>query len=197
MMLPPQVSRIALTGIACIGLGLAWWSWPSLEQPVPSAAAAARLRPAPVAPALTLAVDAADLPRGLLHATVAWPARPGRLWLRFPRWIQGTHAPCGAVQNLAGLVISDDRGTVLPWSRDPGDVHRFAVDLPAGAAGVSIALTYLANQPTVNSQPVDVLVHDGVAMLNWNNTLLYPEGWSDTALRVSASLRLPAGWSQA
>jgi predicted metalloprotease with PDZ domain len=194
MLLPPSVSRTALAAMAILALLILWWARPVAEEPVE---VVGRQRPDPPAPRLAVAVDASDLPRRLLRATVSWPAAPGRQWLRFPRWIQGTHAPCGQVENLAGLVVRDDHGTVLPWRRDPHDMHRFAVEVPAGSSGIALALTYIANQPSINSQPVDVLAYDGVAMLNWNNAVIHPEGWSDTALRVSASLLLPAGWRQA
>ena len=48
-------------------------------------------------------VDAREISRALLHATVEVPATPGEFVLWYPKWIPGVHAPAGPVQNLAGL----------------------------------------------------------------------------------------------
>jgi predicted metalloprotease with PDZ domain len=196
MLVPSYVSWAALTGISTLTLVLVWMDWRSTTEDGP-AQAIVRSRPAPAAPVLTIVADASELPRGLMRSTTTWPVQPGRLWMRFPRWIQGTHAPSGAIENLAGLVVRDLHGMVIPWSRDPLAVDRFTVVVPAGCSSISVGLTYLANQPTTNSQPVDILESEGVATVNWNNCLLYPEGWSDGSLQVTASLRLPIGWRQA
>src|SRR5438093_357967 len=66
-------------------------------------------------PALDLVVDARDLPRRLLHTRMEVPCRPGKLVLWFPKWIPGTHAPCGPVADVAGLRLEAPEGTILTW----------------------------------------------------------------------------------
>lgn len=196
MIISAAISRSVLVLALVVTAALAWSVW-RLPTEADTPAPALPARPVPAAPHLTLAADASDLPRGLLHATVSWPCVPGRQWLRFPRWIQGTHAPCGLVENLVNLAVRGGDGRPLVWARDPLDTHRFRVEVPPGCDRLTVALSYIANQPSTNSVSVDVLCTQGVAMLNWNNALLYPEGWRDTDLRVAASLRLPHGWRQA
>ncbi len=198
MHVPTPLSRLTLIVAVVTTVVLAWSSWRS-NSDAPTALPTAQPVPTRVvaAPRLSVAVDATDLQRGLLHSIIAWDVRPGRQWLRFPRWIQGTHAPCGAIENLAGLVIHSSDGAVLPWARDPRDVFRFAITVPTTCKRINIDLTYLANQPTVNSQPVDVLEVSGSATINWNDCLLYPEGWADERIQIAAELRLPSEWRHA
>jgi hypothetical protein len=46
------------------------------------------------APAMTLDVDARELPRKLLHTTLDIPCQPGPLRLWYPKWFPGSHGPC-------------------------------------------------------------------------------------------------------
>src|SRR5436305_6910663 len=58
---------------------------------------------AEAAPTLRLDVDAREISRKLLHAREEIAAKPGPLALWYPKWIPGTHAPGGPVQNIGGL----------------------------------------------------------------------------------------------
>ena len=49
-----------------------------------------------------LEVDAREISRKLLHAREEIPVQPGKLALWYPKWMPGTHAPGGPVQNIAG-----------------------------------------------------------------------------------------------
>ena len=42
-----------------------------------------------------LNVDATELPRRLLHATMQFPVKPGPMSLLYPKWIPGEHGPTG------------------------------------------------------------------------------------------------------
>src|SRR5262245_45648533 len=73
---------------------------------------------------LQLDVDARDLPRRLLHSRIEVNCRPGKLALWFPKWVPGTHAPCGPVENIAGLRLEAPEGKLLPWRRDDVEPYR-------------------------------------------------------------------------
>ncbi len=73
--------------------------------------AAAAARP------ITLAVDASEAPRHILHARMVIPARPGPLTLRYPKWIPGEHAPTGPIQLRAGCVSGGGAETFSETSR--------------------------------------------------------------------------------
>ena len=61
-------------------------------------------------PTLEIEVDARDLPRRLLHAQIHVPCKPGKLGLWYPKWIPGTHAPSGPIQDVAGLRLETAGG---------------------------------------------------------------------------------------
>jgi predicted metalloprotease with PDZ domain len=132
--------------------------------------------------AMALRVDAREASRGILHAEMEIPARPGPLTLLYPKWIPGNHAPTGPVADLVGLKVRAG-GRDLAWERDPLDMYAFRVNVPVGAQAVTVAFDSLA---TVGSPHLTVL--------NWIRTVLYPQGSDVDELRVATSLRLPPGW---
>jgi len=82
---------------------------------------------------ITLAVDARETPRKLLHARETLPVAPGALTLVYPKWLPGEHAPDGPITDLVGLKFSGG-GRQLAWRRD-------SVDLFAASAIFSPATT--------------------------------------------------------
>jgi hypothetical protein len=54
-------------------------------------------------PRITVALDASDAPRKILHAQLTIPASAGTLTLYYPKWIPGEHAPSGPVADLSGV----------------------------------------------------------------------------------------------
>ncbi len=141
---------------------------------------------------ITLAVDATDAPRNLLHARLVVPATPGAMTLFYPQWIPGEHGPTGPIINLAGLRITAG-GKPLAWRRDDVDMYAFHVDVPQGTSTLDIALDYLG-QVKEEGFSSAASVTQQLAMINWNQLLLYPQGKSPRDLTYAASLRLPAGW---
>ncbi len=140
---------------------------------------------------IKLGVDASEAPRRILHVKESIPAAPGPLTLLYPKWIPGEHAPSGPVADLAGLQLSAG-GKTLAWQHDPIDMYAVHCVVPAGASTVEVAFDYLApadrpgfsNGSSITSQ---------LAVLEWNLTLLYPEGKA-RELIYAPSLKLPAGW---
>lgn len=142
-------------------------------------------------------VDARELPRGLLHTRMQFPARPGLLALRFPEWIPGTHGPTGQIRNLAELKFETTDGRPLAWNRDEVDLFRFLVDVPAGTDTIAVRLSYICNQATVSSNPIDSHGGTPIGIVNWNTCLLYPEDRADDEVDVRLSIRIPPEWKYA
>ncbi len=151
-------------------------------------------RAAETAPTLRLEVDAREISRQLLHARQEIPAPPGPLSLWYPKWVPGTHAPGGPVQNIAGLRLETPEGKPIPWRRDEAEPYRIACTVPDSTDRVIVRLDYICNQPTVNSVGVDSFGNAQLGVIDWNTCLLYPEGASIDQLQVSARLLLPAKW---
>src|SRR5262245_34838880 len=91
---------------------------------------------------ITLAVDAREASRYILHARMVIPASPGPLTLYYPKWIPGEHGPTGPINDLAGLKITA-AGRPIEWRRDPVEMYAFHCEVPAGANRVEVSLDFL------------------------------------------------------
>ena len=83
----------------------------------------------------TVAVDAREAPRGLLHVRQTFAATPGAMALSYPEWLPGEHGPTGPNTDVAGLVIRAGKAT-LEWRRDPVDMNTVRFEVPGGAQAV-------------------------------------------------------------
>lgn len=146
---------------------------------------------------MTLDVDATDIARGLVHATISMPARPGPMDLYYVEWTPGNHNPSGPIQNVVEMRITDDRGRVVAWERDPTDVVRVTARAPEGAQRLEVSFSYITDQPSVNSRSTDSYGRQTLGGISWNTLLWYPSGADKDELLVEASLALPEGWSWA
>ena len=148
----------------------------------------------------TLDIDATDLPRMLLHAEQTINVPPGsadELVLWYPKWVPGSHAPGGPVQNLAGLWITDPDGNDLEWRRTEGEAARIIVDLPDGTTAVNARFRYICNQSSSNSHGLDSFGAEALGLISPNTVLLYPESARASAWDVQTTLTVPEGWSAA
>jgi predicted metalloprotease with PDZ domain len=149
---------------------------------------------APAAPHITIALDATDAPRKILHAQLTIPTAPGTLTLYYPKWIPGEHAPSGPVVDLAGLKFTGN-GQLLKWRRALDDNWTVNVEVPAGVQEVHASLDFLF--PVSGDEALfsaGASATEKLALISWNQVLLYPKGWTADQITYSASLRLPAGW---
>jgi predicted metalloprotease with PDZ domain len=144
-------------------------------------------------PTVTLAVDATTAPRKIFHATLKIPAIAGDLTLYYPKWIPGEHAPDGPVIDLAGLKFSA-AGKTLKWRRDLLDGFTIHVEVPAGATEISAELDFLSPATFEGGFSAGSSATDKLAIISWNQVLLYPKGWKSDDINYSASLKLPDGW---
>ena len=80
---------------------------PYAQAPPPRKASAGQARRNRVVTGtITLALDARETPRKLLHARETFTVTPGALTLVYPKWLPGEHAPDGAIDDLVGLKFS-------------------------------------------------------------------------------------------
>ena len=145
------------------------------------------------APQVTLSVDATDAPRKIFHARMTIPAKPGDLTLYYPKWIPGEHGPTGPIQDVAGLKFTA-AGKTLPWRRDLLDGWTLHVEVPAGVSSIEAALDFISPAGSEGIYTGGATATDKMAVINWNDVLLYPAGWPSDDLTYIASLRLPADW---
>src|SRR5258707_7669589 len=149
---------------------------------------------AAAAPHISIALDATDAPRKIFHAQLTIPATPGTLTLYYPKWIPGEHAPSGPVIDLAGLKFTGN-GQLLKWRRALDDNWTVLVEVPAGVQEIQASLDFLS--PGSGNEALfsaGASATEKLALISWNQVLLYPKGWTADQITYSASLRLPAGW---
>ncbi len=141
---------------------------------------------------MTLAVDASEVTRGLLHVRETIPVAPGPLSLVYPKWIPGEHGPNGPISNLATLAVSAG-GAPLTWRRDPVDLYAFHVDVPAGVSSLDVSFDFLGS--SVGQYSSARLASPTTMVLTWNKVLLAPYVADYRTLQVAPSIRLPgADW---
>ncbi|MBL0211363.1 MAG: M61 family metallopeptidase [Holophagaceae bacterium] len=145
--------------------------------------------PSPIA----IALDATDATRHILHAKLSIPAKPGPLTLLYPKWIPGEHGPTGPAADLVNLRFTAN-GKILAWRRDLVDMNALHLDVPQGASDVEASLDFISPTSATGFSS-GASVTDKLAMLSWNQVLLYPKGAQSDSITYHASLKLPAGWN--
>jgi predicted metalloprotease with PDZ domain len=148
-------------------------------------------------PTLRVEVDARDLPRRLLHTTMRVACEPGQLVLWYPKWIPGTHAPCGPVDTIGGLKLEAADGKAIPWRRDELELYRMTCDVPPGTHELHVQLDTICNAPAVDASGHLSYGNSSLGIINWPTCLLYPGGLTAHETQVELALRLPGGWHYA
>ena len=139
-----------------------------------------------------LTVDATEAPRKMFHVHMEVPASPGELVLYFVKWIPGEHSPSGQITNLIGMKMTAGQRPVV-WHRDPVDMFAFHCAVPQDASSVEVSFDYVSPTEAFDFQG-GVSATPNSAIVNWNQMLLYPRGWTSDELVFAAQLRLPRGW---
>jgi predicted metalloprotease with PDZ domain len=139
-----------------------------------------------------LKVDATDAARRLFHVQMSMPAKPGAMTLLYPEWIPGEHGPTGPIVNLVGLKIQAG-GKSIPWRRDSDNMYAFHLDVPAGAATLDVAFDFIA-PPESGGFTSGASTTPELAVINWNQLLLYPKDSQPDAFQYQATLIVPTSW---
>jgi predicted metalloprotease with PDZ domain len=148
---------------------------------------------------IMLDVDATTIAKKILHAHESFPmASPSArtVDLVYPKWIPGNHAPTGPIADLVNLRFTAD-GKNIAWTRDPVDMFRFHIPVPAGTnllvADFSLVGAYAAGNDFAIGNTSTPVQGD----VNWDQIVLYPADTIAGQVTVSASIRLPDKWSYA
>ncbi len=141
---------------------------------------------------IRLSVDATNAPRRLIHAQLTIPASPGPMTLLYPRWIPGEHGPTGPIADLVNLKLRSG-GSAIAWKRDDIDLFAFHITVPAGANAVDADFDFIS-PPDAGGFSAGTSMTTELAVISWNQVLLYPQGSPADDLRYQAKLRLPKGW---
>ena len=137
-------------------------------------------------------VDATDAGRRLFHVKMTMPGKTVPLTLLYPQWIPGEHGPTGPILNMVGLVITGG-GKTLAWRRDDVNMFAYHVDVPAGVASLEIAFDFISPSESSGFSSGASATTE-LAVVSWNQLLLYPEGADADSLQFQANLKLPNSW---
>jgi predicted metalloprotease with PDZ domain len=143
-------------------------------------------------PPIHVTVDVTDAPRKILHATLAIPVQPGPLTLLYPEWIPGEHGPTGPITDLAGIFIRAN-GNDLAWRRDDVNMFAFHVTVPEGVSSLDVKLDFLATAPATGFT-AGASTSANLAIISWNELVLYPAGRPAADINVQAAVKLPPDW---
>lgn len=141
---------------------------------------------------IRLRVDATDAPRRLFHVQMNMAVKPGPLTLLYPQWIPGEHGPTGPIANMAGLRIQGG-GQTIPWRRDSINVYAFHIEVPAGVTSLDVNFDFIA-PPDTGGYSSGSSATPELAVVSWNQLVLYPQGAAADTLQYQASLRVPPSW---
>jgi predicted metalloprotease with PDZ domain len=150
----------------------------------------ANATPAPI----TLEVDARDSLQGIQHVHLTIPVHAGPLSLAYPKWIPGEHAASGPLTEMVSLRIQA-AGKALEWRRDALDAYLFHVEIPRGLDSIDVRFDYLSPPRIFGDgygRTPNVTPH--MTLVLFNHLVMYPRDASADAIRIAASVRLPAGW---
>jgi predicted metalloprotease with PDZ domain len=140
---------------------------------------------------LQLHVDAADAPSQVWHAQLHVPVtHAGDVVLAYPQWIPGNHGPTGPIANLGSLRASA-AGADVAWTRDPIDPYTFHFAVPAGSTQLDVSYDCFEGTPANGNMTAQL------AVLDWNQVVLYPKDADIHDIGVTASIDLHAGWTAA
>ena len=141
---------------------------------------------------IQLKVDATDAPRRLFHVQMSLPAKPGPVTLLYPEWIPGEHGPTGPIANLVSLKIQAT-GKSIPWKRDSDNMYAFHLDVPAGASTIDVSFDFISPSE-LGGFSSGASATTELAVLNWNQLLLYPQGSQPDSFQFQATLTVPSNW---
>jgi predicted metalloprotease with PDZ domain len=146
----------------------------------------------PAQTAIPLRVDATDAPRRVFHVQMTMPAKPGAMTLLYPEWIPGDHSPDGPLAQVVGLVIKGG-GKTVAWRRDDVNMFAFHIDVPAGVSSLEVSFDFLS-PPDTSGFAGGSSATTELAVLNWNQFILYPQGVDADQFQYQANLKVPDGW---
>ncbi len=141
---------------------------------------------------ITLAVDATEAPRKILHAKESMSVQPGKLTLLYPQWIPGEHGPTGPVIDLAGLHLTAN-GKTVSWRRDLEDMYAIHCEIPQGGRDLTLVFDFLL-PPEAAGFSSGASSSAQLVVLSWNQVILYPKNVTPDAIIVTPGVMLPNGW---
>ncbi len=135
---------------------------------------------------IQITADLTDAPRKLFHAEIDIPVHAGPLAVTAAAWVPGHHATKNTDNDITGLVFTAN-GATIPWRRDDVDLYQFHLTVPVGVTTLHAHLDYIVNIKATNA----------LAVLEWEDLMLYPANIPVRQIAIQPSVIVPAGWAVA
>lgn len=149
----------------------------------------------PAQTTITLSVDATEAPRKILHAKESLSVRPGPLTIFYPKWIPGEHGPTGPIADIVGLHLYAG-SKELTWRRDLEEMYAIHCEIPEQVTSLDLAFDFVL-PPVTEGFSAGASSTATLAVISWNQVVLYPKDEKPDSIIVNPSLMLPAGWKYA
>jgi predicted metalloprotease with PDZ domain len=192
----PKITFLRIAGYAITVLaaatGISAAATAAAATATAAAAAAGARTPAGAIGTTSVEVDAREAPRGIEHVHMVMPVKPGKLTLLYPKWLPGEHAPNGPIGGLAALRFTGN-GQAIAWQRDADNMFAFHLTIPTGVTSLDIVFEVDAVKDASNNNALR-LSTESLAIIVWNELVLYPAGIQSDDMHVAAKLTVPSGW---
>ena len=141
---------------------------------------------------IKLAVDASQAPTRLLRTHMQFPVKRGPFSLLYPKWIPGEHGPTGPIEDLVGIKVTAN-GQTIPWSRDNVNIYEFHIDIPQNTSLIDVDAEFISPPESAGFSSGGSITSQ-LAVLSWNQLILYPKDTPSDQLNYQATLKVPNGW---
>ena len=121
------------------------------------------------------------------------PVQPGPMTIVYPEWIPGEHAPTGPVVDQAGFIITTQSGQRVKWERDPVNMYAYHITVPEGTTQLNVKMDFLATA-SAEGFSAGASTSANLALLSWNELVVYPAGPKAADVMMTPSLKVPEGW---
>lgn len=142
--------------------------------------------------AIALEIDVTGTAVGIIHSHLVIPATPGPLDLAYPKWIPGQHSPKGPINEIIDLRFSSG-GKALNWKRDELDMYLYHLIVPDGVEAIESDMDFACSKLDDKFSNA-VGATEEMAVVSWNQLLLYPADMRKNEVHFTAKLRLPPNW---
>ncbi len=134
-------------------------------------------------PPIQITADLTEGARHLYHAEIDLPVQAGPATFTTPVWIPGNHAPNGPLPEITGVVFTAN-GQRLAWRRDDVKLSEFHVVVPQGVTTLHAHLDCIMTGRVTSK----------MAVLEWEQLMLYPANIPVKNIAIQPSVTVPAGW---
>lgn len=141
---------------------------------------------------LRISVDATGAAQKMYHVKAILPATPGPFTFVYPHWIPGYHEPVGPIEEMVGMRVLAN-GAPIEWRRDLVDFYAVHTVVPPGASSIEVDFDVVG--ATSQNGQISPVSTSQLALVEFSNFVVYPQGATVLGTQVDANLTLPRGWT--